>query len=761
MMRSHRILSFLLLGLAASLYFCSPQTTPAPLLGSTATVEYPSPETSESELVPQSYDWRGTTLTLAQPLPDSPAEAGVFLAQPEAHATLEEARALADQLGMQGEVYETRGDLGTTSDFLIADGNQRLTVRSDGYFYYSPNFSGAAKGIQMLAAPEAAALIGEFMQSHGFDFDYRVEPYSAFGYYALPVDQDGIPLWHEYFRANGLWFTFNDEGIASISASLIEKEPVGNFGIITAEEALQKLLDPSAAYGLLESGHTVSRPRQEWVRVQPKDQTITIYLWMSSVRSLQGGAPLVTLDGFTVTGNVSEVSENLPLTFVEATGQFQSEDGVDVFVLESWNVYAGFEEGWLGTLQREGEQVILVTEENTRLTLPDVPSDVPLPMDNAYVVGAVVGDTFEWTRFDMGSAEAGGGGWGGGLGLYQLNLSGTPMPLPTPFPEADSPSGAVHAVQNGETLSSIAAIYGTTVEELMTLNGLTEEVIFDGQLILVPILESELLQLGQRIEGQRGLLNVYIFNKPDGSQRTEYTLTYLQEGQPFSQYILLEGNDLDALQGLQNRPVEVWGSVDRYDDRRGIAVVSVERFEIPFPDLQFTVLKGTTEEIEIGGEPAALLTTNDGREFVLLDLNGQVDRGNVEFYVAEEIYLEALAVPDETMDGYATIRVFSTAVQLSEKPPVELPITADQPYISDELPEEIYVPPTAMIESVQLVYFTPDPRYDPVPSADPAYVQPMWRFYGHFSNGDEFEILVQALKAEFLSPEIQVIEGPG
>ena len=36
----------------------------------------------------------------------------------------------------------------------------------------------------------------------------------------------------------------------------------------------------------------------------------------------------------------------------------------------------------------------------------------------------------------------------------------------------------------------------------------------------------------------------------------------------------------------------------------------------------------------------------------------------------------------------------------------------------------------------------------------PQYIQPAWRFSGHYSNGDEFEILVQALKQEYLLPEL-------
>ena len=90
-------------------------------------------------------------------------------------------------------------------------------------------------------------------------------------------------------------------------------------------------------------------------------------------------------------------------------------------------------------------------------------------------------------------------------------------------------------------------------------------------------------------------------------------------------------------------------------------------------------------------------------------------------------------------------------------------ITADQPYVMDgALDPEEYIPPDATIEKVELVYHLSDPRYaPPAANASPQYIQPAWRFQGHYSNGDEFEILVQALKQEYLLPEIEGFTPPG
>jgi hypothetical protein len=691
----------------------APADTGAPLAA--GTTEVPASLT---------YDWRGTTLTLAQPLPASPAEAGVFLSQPETHATPDTARALADQFGMQGQIYEMPSELSVTgsTDILIVDGNQRLSVRSDRYFSYYPNYPEWKTGITTVDVPDVKTQIDAFMRAHGFDFEYKIEPSGLYGaYFVLPLSTDGLTLHYDFFKANGLLFSFSDSGIISVDASLMKNEHVGEYGIITAEEALQKILDPDLTYGTLESFDSPFGSVQAWNRHYPKDQTVTIYGYMNSVKSLEGGKPLVTLDGYAVIDNLSGINETTPNTFIEATGKFHSENNVDRFVLESWKVFDDYAEGLLGTLQREGDQAVLTTIENARLVLPDVPSDVPLPLEDVYVMGVTRGDTFEWSSFDMRDVQGGGGGGGGGLGFYKLNLTGTPMPLPTLLPQTD---------QSGQAIGPF--------------------------------------QLGRRLEGQRGLLSVILYNQSDGSQRAEYNLYFIPEGQPFSYSFLLEGADLQALQEYQNRPVEIWGSIDRYDDQRGMDVVKVDRFEIPFPDLQFQILRGTQKIINVSGQNVTLFTAEDGQSYVQFGPGGDVDNSLIGVE-GDQVLVEALAIPDETFGGYATLRVFSAAMATSPKngQPETLSITADQPYVTDEpnadqLAQDSYVAPTATIESVELVYFIVDPRYAlPDPSADPAYIQPMWRFYGHYSNGDEFEILVQALQDQFLSPEIQVIEGPG
>ena len=374
------------------------------------------------------------TLTLAAALPAGPSEAGVFSAQPETPSTIEGARALADQFGMAGRIYAAPSNFPNASGFLVVDGNRRLVILSNSVFTYYPQTFNYWLATAANASPaDAETQIADFMRAYGFEQDYTVvfsEIHSA--YYALPLSPDGFSLRHDFFFASGFLFSFDQSGIVEVSANLVSYEPVETFGIISAEEALQKALDPNTVYGTLEGFVSPSGSPGAWVRSYPLDQTLTLYGYLSSTPSLEGLEPLVTLDGYTVTGQVEDIADTLQETFVEAAGLFQTQGDALVFVLESWQVYDGYGEGLIGTLQQQGDQVILLTDDQRELLMPDVPADVPLPLENVYAMGVTLGGSFDWRAFDLRMADGGGGGGGGsGLGFYKINLTGTPVPLPT------------------------------------------------------------------------------------------------------------------------------------------------------------------------------------------------------------------------------------------------------------------------------------------------------------------------------------------
>jgi hypothetical protein len=253
---------------------------------------------------------------------------------------------------------------------------------------------------------------------------------------------------------------------------------------------------------------------------------------------------------------------------------------------------------------------------------------------------------------------------------------------------------------------------------------------------------------------------VNIFQKANGSQRTEYTFVT-----PDS-YYYLQGPQIDQLQAYHNRPIKIWGAVSGYNQHQA-PILSVERFEVPFPDLKFQILRGKQKVTTLDGQPVVLFTTEDGKSYVQLVPTGlpPIDQPR-ESLIGKEgdlVQLEVLAVPDETFGGYPTVRIFSAGLVDNPKNGATMPaqIMADKPHIMPETVQTSDTSPTLTIDTIELVYYTVNPGYSASnPDAMTPYIQPVWRFYGHYGDGSYLEILVQALKQEFLLPEAApVVQG--
>jgi len=735
------------------------------------TPAYTTTPTANITSTPQSggYDWRGTRLYLNAPLPDAPSESNIYVLKNDEPATVETAHALAEKLGIQGEVYISHGLYPADTAYFITDGKQSLTVNSNLYFTYTADMAKAYNNAGAETNPNAEAIIEDFLQSHGFNFPHKISKGDLYGGYMIdPLSPDGYPMRYEFFSSRPMRVTLDENGqVLQFESNQMDYERFSEqtYNIISAQEAFQKLLDDNIAGGKIESAISSSIDQiKEWRYSYPTNEMITIYGYAYSTPALDPSQPAFNqIDGYTTTGNTNGFEALQPNTFIEATGQFIKEKGIDKFNVESWKISEYMQDGIVGNLTRENGQVLFQTEQGEQLIIqPDVPADLPMPYENAFVLGIRKGNIYEWTLIDdrMNGNGGGGGGGGGGQGFYKLNLSGTPVPFPAPTP-APSSVGGSYTVREGDTLISIAQEHSITVDELMQANGMnnaTDTLITIGQQLIIPGLESVPSDIGQKIEGQRGLMNITIYNKPDGSQRVEYLFAYTPENAPYPAMMMLEGDNLQELQAYQNRPVEIWGTIDRYDERYAIPVVKVERFEIPYPDLQFQILRGTQKVIDVNGQPVVLFTTEDGRSYIQ-SLPGADVTTALLGKQGDPILLEAISIPDENFGGYPTLRVFSSAMAISPKngQPIELTVTANNIYTADETIDtpESYTPPALTIEKVELMYYVTNPHWQ-VDHLDgnPLYIQPVWRFYGHYDNGGEFEVIVQALKQEYLLPEL-------
>ena len=134
--------------------------------------------------------------------------------------------------------------------------------------------------------------------------------------------------------------------------------------------------------------------------------------------------------------------------------------------------------------------------------------------------------------------------------------------------------------------------------------------------------------------------------------------------------------------------------------------------------------------------------------------------------MGELIQQEVLIIPDEAFGGMPVAHVHQSAM-IQENGP-EMEVLANTIYVQDDandpgLPTD-FTPPNLTIDKVELAYFVSNPYYqvnDPNYSQRSPYIQPVWHFIGHYDDGTEFDILIQALNQEVLLPELAPGLSPG
>jgi len=745
---------------------------PAPQPGSDSTPANPDAgQTSTPEAnttpVPQgeSFDYNGTQLIVSVPFPDLPTQANVYTVFRSQPASPEYVRTLAAQFGIEGEVYNDT-DLGWTperSPLMLTDGKQQLMIHAENNYTYAADLVKYSRAHTTFVHENGEAIIREFMQTHGVDFDFRVEveegPYA--GYILRQLAPDGLPIESD---TQSTRVTLDEDGnVFSASISIIEYDPaaLGNFGVLPAREALTLMAGETFPIGSTGSSGSVPDPNLElprhWYYEYPDNQTVTVYGSVVAYPAVDPNLPaMVFMDYVPVIGNTNGMEALNSYSFTQATGQFVSENGIRKLKIETWNQDVQ-KTCTTGSAYRAGDQIIVTDEgENTSeyaLVDPpaDLPLDIPFPDKQLVSCGVVVDEQFHWTDitlYDDPSQMGGGGGGGGGI-FYELNLSGTPVPFPTATPAQPSEELSVpptYTVREGDTCAGIGISFGISIQSLIDANNLSANCIISvGQTLTIPTTLT-------RMEGERGVVTVQIYAKPDGRQRTSYTFI-TESGES---YFELKGDNLEPLQKVANRPINIWG--DLGTDERGMTFLTLEKFEPLYPDLQFQVLTGTQERKEIDGQEVTLFTTGGATYIQISSYGGLPDFNYYEN--GGEVLLETLQIPDETYAGYPALRVFMMApaiINPATGAPMELPRRADT---IEVMPDpfgnaDSYTPPDTVIEKIELIYFTNDPTaYDD--TLDPAqvklYLQPVWHFSGHNENGDEVNTYIQALKQEYLLP---------
>ena len=449
------------------------------------------------------------------------------------------------------------------------------------------------------------------------------------------------------------------------------------------------------------------------------------------------------------------------------------ENGIRKFQVDTWktNVVSTYVSG---VLHQDGDQIIITSDDGSgkQYSFIDPPADLPLitkPDSMFSVTGVIVNGQIDWTYLQyFENMSHGGGGGGGGLGFYKLNLSGTPVPFPTPTATTQpsvTQGNTEYIVQANDTVASIAANFGVSVDQLAQANDLPNANIINlGQKLIIPGVQAP---SEQKIDNLRGFLFIAIHKKADGSQTTEYSLNGTNPNNANFSYPL-DGPNLNELNAYNGLPVDISGTAHT---KNGTTRITVEHYTVPFPDLQFQIIKGKQDIKEVKGQLATIFTTEDGKSYLEFMANSNQPNNTVTGIKGDKILEEALIVPDENFGGYPVIRVFSSAMATNPKngDPITLTVTANQIRTYDEQPQTVPVAPastapTLNIENVELAYYVSHPHFqvnDPSAKFRSTTLQPVWRFHGHYSDGSVFDVFIQALKQEYLAPELVPYLRPG
>lgn len=752
---------------------------PQPAINSTPTIAAPEgTATSTSEplnITPtpgtqQGYDFRGAKLYLAQPLPTSPDKAHIYQLKKDEPATREQAQAIADQFGIQGDIYTESLLMYGHPDFVFTDGKQQLDVYSKRYFSYTADMAKSRiypYGVQ--PSDHAETTIHEFLKRRGLDFPFSISTSDFPGLYIVkPLAPDSIPMQYESYTPPVMRVGLDENGnVLTIDAALMDYDtaPIGEYGIISAQDALQVVLDDHIVAGKMEYMHSGNESPKEWYRSYPDNQPVTVYGYITLTAALDPGKPaLILLDGVPVAGNSSGMESLQNSTQIKATGQYSVESGIRKFNVESWDRKVQ-ESELSGTLNRQGDQIVISDDNGNQYPLLDPPADLPLNTDPAKsqlsVYGPIQDGKVFWTYIQFWENYShGGGGGGNGVGFYKINLSGSPVPFPSPTAVIESneqPSFmGPYTVKAGDTLSAIAQTYGTTVDELVRINSLPDTNIYIDQKLNVPMKELP----EKPVQDLRGYLTVSIHNKSDGTSSREYQLEVTQDSGGASIFTM-EGPSLSELDAYNALPILITGKIDKTGN------LVVDSYKIPYPDLHFQIMKGTEKAEQLAGQTVVVFTAQDGKSYVeFLATNNIPNDQSFVGVQGDLIQQEVLILPDESFGGLPVAHVYQRSIIQENGPELQVQANKMQVFTPDNDPNAPvdFAQPNLTIDHVELVYFVSNPYYqvnDPNYNQRSPYIQPAWHFQGHYDDGSIFDVLIQALKQEFLLPELAPNSGVG
>lgn len=683
--------------------------TPLPQASATPAAVAPTPQ----EMIYTSSMLEGD-LILKSAFPSGPADAAIYTLQPPEKLTVESTRRLAEQLGIQGGVYQVPRIQPGWISYMTTDGSASLQMNNSPLaFDYIPftNRQPRRSDATYPPAAERLAKAEAFLKEHGLlNFAYKAEapdePGDVVRFYAT-LDHD-LPIQREANSGASLVVYFNPQGqITNVNANRSTYQEVGRVPIISAEQAWAKFIDPNAAQGIT-TGSGYSRPATDWRTWEhsyPTGQRVELFTYVSVFPSAEpGGAPWITVGGVQATGNLDGLAAAAPeMTLMQIWGQYETgPKGQMTFNVEGWQKSAIPDRLYVGQIERQGDKGYLQTADR-KLLIPDLPADVG-PGAETTIQGVLIEEPepmLVWSTISQG-AGGGGGGGGGGTMMAEISLNGpaataTPGATPTPIPTA-----------------------------------------------------LPLAQPGQRLEGVEAEVWGVIYQYSDEVRQIKLTLNLPDSDQwPGGLTVNLESPDLEKVAAYYRQPVRVWGVIRASETSPNdpMPLLALERIEPIYPNLEMKVWFGKVQKATLDGKEALLFTDNeDGQTYVLKDT---IDDPELYPWVNETVVVEGMVVPGETYAGLPLLHDFvvapGQAIDAARYEPHSLTLPVIQEGRASTEAQLGY------IEQIELIYYTEN--YDGATveeGAPPAYVQPMWRFSGRYNSGGTFEILVQATDPAYL-----------
>jgi hypothetical protein len=399
---------------------------------------------TEAEILPSPDIWWNplseAEYQLATALPTAPAEMPVYEQSGGHLFSREDADRIAALFGFSGGAYEEKylvEDAGWTPPVIyhFFDGSRQLSV-SDSYFFYHDGALMYNDEAGTLPTAQGIAIAEAFLRDTGLlDFSYEaVSPYGN------EVEFRRVLNGHTIIFPEFQVSVHRSGQVQSVSHTPLNRlAAVGNYPLRTVEEAWQSIVSEGIDYrrsffsiyagpDFVQPQPPVDRNNSEmvyryWERTYREGETVTLYSYpIVFVPLSDSEAPRIQVDRYLLEGPAAElwaITQQLGKQLY-VKGIYRQRAGGAALELVEWQVADNVDYDWRqGSIHREGNRTLLISDAGERLLIAAAPADLP---DGAriYIHGWLASEA-------EGSAQV--FTWNGmGLLIEEENLGHDPLP---------------------------------------------------------------------------------------------------------------------------------------------------------------------------------------------------------------------------------------------------------------------------------------------------------------------------------------------